>query len=62
MLETRQEDLGEVTYLKPAVKLCGTPCSIRFRGPYVGEHNHEVLQLLGYTEEEILGFEERGIV
>lgn len=62
MLEARQEDIGEVTYLKPAVKLSGTPCSIRFRGPYAGEHNQEVLRSLGYTEEEIRTFNERGII
>ena len=62
MLEIRQEDLGEITYLKPAVKLSGTPGSICFRGPYVGEHNQEVLRLLGYTEEEIAGFKKRDII
>ena len=62
MLETRAEDLGEVSYLKPAVKLSGTPCKIRFRGPYIGEHNQEVLLELGYTEEEIAGFKARGVI
>jgi crotonobetainyl-CoA:carnitine CoA-transferase CaiB-like acyl-CoA transferase len=62
MLETRREDFGEVTYLKPAVKLSGTPCSIRFRGPYAGEHNREVLGALGYTDEEIVSFKEKGII
>lgn len=62
MLETRQEDMGEVMYLKPAVKLSGTPCSVRFRGPYTGEHNREVLGALGYTDEEIKRFKEKGII
>lgn len=62
MLETRQEDLGEVTYLKPAVKLSGTPGGIRFRGPCVGEHNREVLSALGYSDGEIAMFKENGII
>ena len=62
MLETRPEDLGEVSYLKPAVKLSGTPCNIRFRGPYIGEHNQEVLLELGYTEEEIAEFKAKGVI
>ena len=62
MLETRLEDLGEVTYLKPAVKLSDTPCSIRFRGPYKGEHNREVLGTLGYTDEEIVRLKEKGSI
>ena len=62
MLETRREDLGEVTYLKPAVNLSDTPCNIRFRGPYAGEHNREVLGALGYSDEEIVSFKEKGII
>ena len=62
MLETRREDLGEVTYLKPAVKLSDTPCNIRFRGPYAGEHNRKVLGALGYSDEEIVSFKEKGII
>ena len=62
MLETRQEDFREVTYLKPAVNLSETPCSIRFRAPYTGEHNREVLKALGYTDEEITIFKEKEII
>ena len=62
MLETRQEDVGQVTYLKSAFKMSETPGSIRFRGPCLGEHNHEVLKELGYTDEEIAGFKANGIV
>ena len=62
MLETRMEDVGTVTYLHSAVKMSGTPGSIRFRAPYAGEHNREVLCALGYTEEEIAVFKEKGII
>ena len=62
MLETRQEDVGQVTYLNSAFKMSETPGRIRFRGPYVGEHNREVLSELGYTDEEIAGFKANGII
>ena len=62
MLETRAENIGPVTYLHAAVKMSGTPASIRFRAPYVGEHNREVLTALGYTDEEITMFQDAGIV
>lgn len=62
MLETRAENIGPVTYLHAAVKMSGTPASIRFRAPYVGEHNREVLTALGYTDEEITMFKDEGIV
>ena len=62
MLKTRQEDIGRITYLNSAFKMSETPGSIRFRGPYVGEHNREVLSELGYTDEEIAGFKASGII
>ena len=62
MLKTRQEDVGRITYLNSAVKMSETPGSIRFRAPYVGEHTGEVLNGLGYTEEEIAMFKEKGII
>ena len=62
MLKKRQEDVGRITYLNSAVKMSETPGSIRFRAPYVGEHTGEVLNGLGYTEEEIAMFKEKGII
>ncbi|HBX75046.1 MAG: CoA transferase [Acidaminococcaceae bacterium] len=62
MLETRREDIGPVTYLRSPMKLSGTPAIIRFRAPYAGEHNREVLEMLGYTEEVITGFEAKGVI
>ena len=62
MLETRGEDIGPVTYLNTAIKLSGTPGRIRFRAPYAGEHNREVLGALGYTDEEISMFKAKGVI
>jgi crotonobetainyl-CoA:carnitine CoA-transferase CaiB-like acyl-CoA transferase len=62
MLETRPEDIGPVTYLNAAIKLSDTPRRVRFRAPYAGEHNREVLGALGYTNEEISTFKAKGII
>ncbi len=62
MLKTRQEDIGRIAYLNSAFTMSETPGNIRFRGPYAGEHNCEVLSELGYTDEDIAGFKANGII
>lgn len=62
MLETKTEDIGEYTYVKPAVKLSDTPGLITRRAPYLGEHTEEVLGGIGYTKEEIAALREKGDV
>ena len=62
MLESRQEEFGRVTYLNPAIRMSDTPCGVRFRAPYAGEHNKEILQALGYSEEEIEGFKAENVI
>ena len=62
MLQVRQEDIGRITYLSSAVKMSETPGSIRFRAPYVGEHNCDVLNGLGYSDKDIAMFKEKGII
>ena len=53
MLTIRNEDLGAVKYLQPAIRLSDTPGSIARRAPRLGEHREEILSGLGYTAEEI---------
>ena len=53
MVDTRNEDIGEVRYLQPAIKLSATPGTIDLRAPRLGEHREEILSSLGYTAEEI---------
>ena len=62
MLETRQEEFGSITYLNPAIRMSDTPCGVRFRAPFAGEHNWEVLRALGYSETEIAGFETDDVI
>ncbi|MEG0797277.1 MAG: CaiB/BaiF CoA-transferase family protein [Acidaminococcaceae bacterium] len=53
MLTTKEEDLGQVRYVEPAIKLSTTPGAIVRRAPRLGEHNLEILTELGYTPSEI---------
>ena len=62
MLETRHEDLGDVTYLKSAIRMSGTPGQIRFRAPALGEQTDAILQELGYTAAEIAALREKGAI
>jgi len=54
-------DGGKVRQLANPVKFSDTPASYAFAGVRTGRHNKEVLLELGYTEEQISGFEETGL-
>ncbi|HEU4352381.1 MAG TPA: CoA transferase, partial [Burkholderiales bacterium] len=43
-------------------KLSATPGAIRSRAPKLGEHTDEMLQVAGYSPEEISGLRKNGIV
>ena len=55
-------DLGTVRYIGVPVKLSETPGSVRRRAPALGEHSREVLEKVGYSEEEIATLIEAGVV
>ncbi len=38
---------------EPPVKLSKTPAQIRHRAPTLGEHTHEIMSSLGYSDEEL---------
>ena len=44
------------------VRLSETPGEIRHRAPLVGEHTDEILQGLGFSEEEIAAYRLAGII
>ena len=44
------------------IKLSDTPASVRFVAPPMGEHTLEILNELGYTEEQILNFKKNKVI
>ena len=46
----------------PAVELSANPGKINFRSPELGEHNHEILTDLGYSQEDIEQFKLERII
>ena len=52
--------MGDVILNGNPVKLSDTKAGIRFPSPTLGQHNHEVLAELGYSEEEIAALGEKG--
>ena len=62
MICTRNEDIGDVKYLQPAIRLSETPGAIERRAPRLGEHREEILNSLGYTAEEITRLKENRVI
>ncbi|WP_301961864.1 CaiB/BaiF CoA-transferase family protein [uncultured Phascolarctobacterium sp.] len=62
MLTQRQEDIGTLQYVQPAIRLSEMPGSIERRAPLLGEHTAEVLAELGYSEAEIMRLQETGAI
>ena len=57
-IELEDEELGSVRMQGPIPNLKGTPGKIRWPGPPKGKHTDEVLESLGYTNEEIARLQE----
>ena len=53
LVEVEHPGLGKVKQVGIAHKLSQTPGKVRTLSPILGEHNEEVLQGLGYSQEEI---------
>ena len=62
MVAARNEDIGVVKYLQPAIKLSATPGAIERRAPRLGEHREEILHSLGYAAEEIARLKEEHVI
>lgn len=63
ILESEHPAAGEIKLTGFPYKLSGTPPSMRFPPPRLGEHTREVLvDLLGYDEAEIPVFQESGAI
>src|SRR5581483_11658684 len=53
---------GKVRQLASPFRLSDTPPTFRRFAPLLGEHTVEVLQGLGYSDADIDGLEQRGVV
>jgi formyl-CoA transferase len=52
---------GPVRMVGPMVKMSDTPPHVDRASPALGEHTHEILSALGYTDEQIADLAQRGI-
>lgn len=53
-IKTRHPKAGEIRMIGSPLKLSRTPVTIRHHPPDAGEHTEEILQSLGYKNEEII--------
>lgn len=61
-MEDPQGKYGRVKEIGSAIKLSETPARRELFPPRKGEHNSEYLKAVGYTEEEISAFIEKGVI
>jgi succinyl-CoA--D-citramalate CoA-transferase len=63
VVEVEDPDIGPFPMQNVVPRLTETPCSVRWTGPKLGQHNDEVFkEALGLSEEDLGGLRERGIV
>ena len=53
---------GKLKLVGMPVKLSDTPATLRLPPPTVGQHNEEVLALLGYSGGQLRELQQKGIV
>jgi crotonobetainyl-CoA:carnitine CoA-transferase CaiB-like acyl-CoA transferase len=54
VVSVEDQDLGQIRMQAPTPRLSKTPGRIKFSGPHLGQHNHEIyVDLLGMTTEAV---------
>jgi crotonobetainyl-CoA:carnitine CoA-transferase CaiB-like acyl-CoA transferase len=62
IVELTHPDYGPLRVLGLPIKLSATPGTVDKAPPRFGEHNHEVLNKIGYTPDQITRFEAGGVI
>jgi crotonobetainyl-CoA:carnitine CoA-transferase CaiB-like acyl-CoA transferase len=62
LIEIEHPTLGKIKQVGVAPKLSQTPGKVRSLSPLLGEHTREILQGLGYSQQEIERLQEEGAV
>lgn len=62
ILQKADSDLGKLQYIGGPVKFSEDASSIRMRAPKLGEHTLDILQELGYNDNEISALHEEGAI
>ena len=61
VVELEHSKAGIIRMAGPMVRMSETPLQPQSASPALGEHSKEILASIGYTDEVISGFKERGI-
>ena len=63
VVSVEDQDLGHVRMQSPTPRLSKTPGRIKFSGPHLGQHNHEIyVDLLGMKSEQVETLKSQGII
>jgi crotonobetainyl-CoA:carnitine CoA-transferase CaiB-like acyl-CoA transferase len=62
LIEWEHPDAGTVRQPRPAARFSKTPTDLDFSGAHRGQHNHEILSGLGYSEKAIEELRGNGVI
>ena len=61
LVKMNHPTIGELPLVGSPLKMSDTPVEYRLSPPLMGEHTEEVLNELGYKDEEIYNFRKKNI-
>jgi len=54
--------VGTIRMVGPLVQMSDTPLEAQAASPMLGEHTHQILSHLGYSENKVKSLLEKGVV